>query len=349
MMESSLIVDGSAHVRTFVLPFPASLAAWRAPGRRLPEPATPYPTTAITVGPDIRTPYTRRASFGIDQALVHDLSLSADVIYVEGRHLIGELNYNPVLPSLGPGRRPNDIASRAGTSAPVLQFTDYGRSRYRGLAVALNKRMSHGFQFLASYTLSKAEDNTTDFLIAPDDSGQGRNPADPLGLPLGFDPEQQWGPSINDQRHRFVLSGLVRLPWRFQLSTIATASSGRPFTPLAGVDLNGDGESAADRARRNPADPRTAVGRNSQTTSAQYNVDVRLSKKVGLGGARFLEAIAEGFNVFDRVNYSEVNNVFGPGAFPQSPQRDAQGRVTYGLDQKALAPRQLQLALKLVF
>jgi hypothetical protein len=57
----------------------------------------------------------------------------------------------------------------------------------------------------------------------------------------------------------------------------------------------------------------------------------------------------EAFNLFDRVNYSEVNNVFGPGAFPGNPQRDASGRVTYGRYTRAYAPRQVQLALRLTF
>ena len=59
--------------------------------------------------------------------------------------------------------------------------------------------------------------------------------------------------------------------------------------------------------------------------------------------------IAEAFNLFDRTNFSEINNIFGRGAFPNQPQTDAQGRVTYGLYEQALPPRQVQLALKLSF
>ena len=121
--------------------------------------------------------------------------------------------------------------------------------------MSLTKRFSHGFEFLASYTLSKAEDNSRDFFVFPDDMGAGRNPADPTGVPLGFDPASERGPSFNDQRHRFVLSGLVQLPWSMRTSAILSAASGRPFTPIAGADMNGDGESSSDRARRNPADP----------------------------------------------------------------------------------------------
>jgi hypothetical protein len=49
------------------------------------------------------------------------------------------------------------------------------------------------------------------------------------------------------------------------------------------------------------------------------------------------------------VNYAEVNDVFGTGPFPDQPQRDAQGRVTYGRFTKAYPPRQVQLALRLQF
>jgi hypothetical protein len=44
-----------------------------------------------------------------------------------------------------------------------------------------------------------------------------------------------------------------------------------------------------------------------------------------------------------------VNNVFGTGAFPDQPQRNAAGQVTYGRYTRAYAPRQLQLAVRLAF
>jgi hypothetical protein len=57
----------------------------------------------------------------------------------------------------------------------------------------------------------------------------------------------------------------------------------------------------------------------------------------------------EAFNVFNRTNFSEINNIFGRGAFPGDPQKDAQGRVTYGLYEQALAPRQVQLGARISF
>jgi hypothetical protein len=149
-----------------------------------------------------------------------------------------------------------------------------------------------------------------------------------------------------------VLSGFYRVAGGFQTAAIVTAASGRPFTPLAGADLNGDGDGGAfpsDRARRNPADADSSVGRNSDVMPAHLNVDVRLSKRFTIRDHPAVEFIAEAFNVFNRSNFTEVNNIFGRGSYPTEPQRDEQGRVTYGLFEQALPPRQVQLALRLTF
>ena len=302
----------------------------------------------------MKTPWAQQAAAGIDQALGQDFALSANFIWVRGKDQVGTIDYNPVVPALGAGRRPNDVSGRAGTSASVLQYTTFGETWYRGLTLSLSKRLSHNYQFLLSYTFSKAEDNSTDFQSAfiPQQNGLGRNPADRTGLPIGFNPELEKGPATHDQRHRFVLSGLYKLPADFQVSTIITAASGRPYTPLAGADLNGDGNGGAfppDRARRDPASEASSVGRNSETMDEQIIVDLRLSKRFRLGSRVSFDLIAEAFNLFNRANFSEINSIFGRGAFPASPQTDPRGRVTYGLYEQALPPRQIQLAVKLNF
>jgi hypothetical protein len=355
IMGVAIAIDGRDHVRGRTVGGPAAIAGWNAPGRRVPEPSTPFASAVINLDPALENPFAHHASLGVDRALTRDLALSVSGVYARGFHNIGTIDYNPRVPSLGsPVRRPNDVGGVPGTSSLVLQYTSYGETWYKGLTVSLNKRFSDNYQFLASYTLSDAEDNTTDFQsgFQPERLGLGRNPDDPTGLPLGFDPYHDRGPSTHDQRHRFVLSGLYQFPGQIQLSAIVTAASGRPFTPLAGADLNGDGDGGAlppDRARRNPADANSAVGRNSETTPKQVIVDARLSKRFRLGGTASLEALVEGFNLFNRANFSEVNNIFGRGSFPSDPQRDSQGRVTYGTFDQALPPRQVQLAVRVSF
>ena len=204
-----------------------------------------------------------------------------------------------------------------------------------------------------SYTLSKAEDNSTDFQsdFIPQNNGIRPRSGRPTGLPLGFDPDAERGPATHDQRHRFVCSGLYQLPWDLFVSAILTAASGRPFTPLAGADLNGDGNGGAfppDRARTNPADEATSVGRNSETTEGYLGLDLRVSKRFRFGQQGSIEAILDVFNLFNRVNFFENTNqssftIFGAGAFPGSPL------PTYGRYTETLPPRQVQLAAKISF
>ncbi|MGZ7031441.1 MAG: outer membrane beta-barrel protein, partial [Thermoanaerobaculia bacterium] len=348
-------INGAANgVRTLVVRIPTSIGAWRAPGHKLPEPTTPYPSLVISPDPGLQTPYSHQAAAGYDRAIGSTMSISGDVLFVRGYHQIGTIDYNPVVPSLGAGRRPDDINNTAGTSASILQYTSFGETWYKGLTLSINKRLSSNYQFLVSYTLSKAEDTSTDFQSAfiVQNNGRGRDPNNLTGLPIGFDPNSEKGAATHDQRHRLVVSGLYQAPWQIQFATIITAASGRPYTPLAGVDLNGDGDGGAfpsDRARVNPADPTTSVRRNSETMKGQFNVDARVSKRFAFASGRAIEGIVDVFNLFNRTNYTEINNIFGTGAFPGSPQKDAAGRVTYGTYTEALPGRQIQLAAKLVF
>ena len=350
ILANAQIGDGvnGTDLRTLVLRIPAAIAAWRAPGHKLPEPATAYPSLEISPDPGLETPYSHQASLGYDRMLGANMAVSADVLYVRGYNQIGTIDYNPIVPSLGTGRRPNDIGGVAGTSASILQYTSFGETWYRGLTLALNRRLADHYQFLVSYTLSKAEDTSTDFQSAfiPQNNGRGRDPNNPTGLPIGFDPMLEKGPATHDQRHRLVISGMYEFPLGINFSTIITAASGRPYTPLAGADLNGDGDGGAfpsDRARRNPADPNSAVKRNSETMSSQFNVDTRVSKRFGLMRGMAIEAIVDVFNLFDRVNYTEINNIFGTGAFPGT------SLPAYGVYEQAQPGRQIQLGAKLTF
>jgi hypothetical protein len=284
----------------------------------------------------------------VTRTLTDTLALSVDVLYSRGSHQLGSIEYNPLVPSLGPGRRPNDVNGVAGTSTNSSEFNDFGETWYRALLVSLRKRLTSGHAFSVSYTWADARDNSSTFTGTVNDNGRGRNPADLTGLPVGFDPMSERGPAATDQRHRLVAEGVYQGPGGIQFAALLNANSGLPFSPMAGADFNGDG-STADRARTNPADPATVVGRNVERMPAQATFDLRVSRIVPLSGGVSLLPVFEVFNLFNRSNFSEVNNVFGTGAYPAQPARDAQGRVTYGTYQKALAPRQVQLAIRLTF
>jgi hypothetical protein len=154
------------------------------------------------------------------------------------------------------------------------------------------------------------------------------------------------GPSLQDQRHRFVASGLYQAPFGLRASSIVTIGSGVPFNILAGSDLNGDGDAGnfpTDRARTSPGNPSTAVGRNAGRLPSEAIVDVRVSRLFRFAGRTTIEPLVEAFNVFNRVNYADINNVFGAGAYPANPL------PTYGQFLRAGPPRQVQVAVRVTF
>jgi hypothetical protein len=338
-------INGRDGVRTLVASLPLSAGAWNVPGRRLPEPTTPYPSLVISIDPGLQTPYAHHLAGGVTRELPGQMSLSADAIYVRGFNQPSTLDYNPIVPSLGTGRRPADINGVAGTSASVLQYTSFGETWYRGLTVSASRRFLNRHQLMVSYTLAKAEDNGTDFQseFIAQDSGRGRDPADLKGLPLGFDPDSEKGPSVQDERHRFVASGIYMLPRDVELSSIITVGSGRPYNILAGADLNGDGDGGAtDRPRGIITEIATSAMRNAGTLPAEATVDLRLARRFIFGRTN-VEGIFEIFNLFNRTNYTAVNNVWGTGAYPASPL------PTFGKFTQAGAPRQMQFAVKIAF
>ena len=188
------LLDGDDHVRTLVRTFPNSLPAWNAPGHRLPEAtAGSFPTLKFLIDPGLESPYAHHGSIGVDRELAGNMAVSVNYVRARGFNQLGTIDYNPVVPALGTGRRPQDVNGVAGTSASILQYTKFGETWYNGLTVSLNKRLSNGYQFLVSYTLSKAEDNSTDFQSAfiPQQNGRGRDPGNVDGLPTRVRPEQR--------------------------------------------------------------------------------------------------------------------------------------------------------------
>ena len=337
-------INGSDHVKTLVASLPTTIQAWNAAGRKLAEPAS-YPSLVISIDPGLETPYAHHVSAGVERELPGSIALSTDVIYVRGFKHPSTLDYNPLVASLGTNRRPADINGAAGTSASVLQYTSFGETWFRGLTLTATRRFMDRHQLLMSYTLSKSEDNGTDFQseFIAQDSGRGRNPDDIDGLPIGFDPDSEKGPSVQDQRHRLVASGIYVLPKDVELSSIITVGSGRPYNILAGVDLNADGDGGAtDRARGTLSDINTSVHRNAGVLPMQATVDLRLARRFRVQRMN-IDGIFEVFNLFNRSNYTAVNNVFGTGSYPASPA------PTFAQFTQAAPPRQVQLAVKIGF
>jgi hypothetical protein len=136
----------------------------------------------------------------------------------------------------------------------------------------------------------------------------------------------------------------------FVLSPIVSARTGAPFNITTGVDTNLD---------TNDTDRPYLVGRNTGQGPGFFTVDLRLSRRIKFGATdrRWVELIFDSFNLFNRVNFKEVNsNTNGVLRLSELGLDSVRVRArsdlppsSFGAVTSAYDPRIIQLALKIIF
>jgi carboxypeptidase family protein len=150
----------------------------------------------------------------------------------------------------------------------LVQFTPNGDSIYHGVAEQLTRRMANGLTFVQSYTYSHAIDNSTaDFFTSVLTPRRGQDFQN-----LANDRSN----SALDRRHRFTLAAIYDVPYfksgswlkrnilgNWEAGPIYTYQSPEWMTVQSASDVNGNGDTAGDRAIFNPA----GIGTTSTTSS----------------------------------------------------------------------------------
>ncbi|HEX6732602.1 MAG TPA: TonB-dependent receptor, partial [Pyrinomonadaceae bacterium] len=301
-----------------------------------PPPAIPSPLTNPLPGsrgrmldPDFESPYTQQWNIGYAQELGSNMAIEFDYVHILGLHEFTSLDINP---RTGPllnatrndpaGNFPRvlapqfaahaaELTAAFGTASPFARITvaqSDGRSRYDAFTASFRKRYANKFQLNAHYTLSKSQGW---FGISQDFGLQPQN------LFVKFDPIN-FGPTGEDERHRFVLSGIFDLPWDFQVAPILQLASARPYSvfPDCVCDINRDGVNN-DRDSVNPeVDDQTKLPLNSQRGDSFSQLNVRVSKFFKFKENMKLGLFFEAFNVFNTGNYgNQFQNVTGSPDF----------------------------------
>jgi hypothetical protein len=240
----------------------------------------------------------------------------------------------------------------------VVNLESSVKTKYDGLLVSVEKRFSNRYQFRAAYTLSRTFNYANDDQI-PFSSG----PVDPLRLNL------EYGPTPNDQRHRFAFAGSFDLPYGILLAPIVTLASGVPMDillPDASSRVPQFQRNAGGRLFKNAAELNAfltqynssvpvanrlpLVPGNARFSDSFSSVDMRLSKRFKFGERYTLEPMVEVFNLFNvtnvlgvsNSNYSGFSNVLGSPNFGQ-PVTTAGGVFGSG------GPRAFQFAARFTF
>jgi hypothetical protein len=153
---------------------------------------------------NIKTPYTQSFNLTVERELSKNMVFSIAYVGNLGRHLYTALSPND-------SNAIEDGNNNASDSQPfpglgyVDQSAYVGESYYNGLQAKLEKRLSDGLSFLASYTYSRAFDDST----TPGGIEGGINARDPNLIPLWM----ELTPSAFDTRQRVTLNGLYDLPF----------------------------------------------------------------------------------------------------------------------------------------
>jgi outer membrane receptor protein involved in Fe transport len=333
----------------------ASLAATQsqqlAVGPVFPNTLSSIPTGASVsaasiqmLAPDLKTPYSEQGNIGIQRQLSSDLALTVSYLWSRGVQLYGVRDLN--LPTnttnftysindasgtpIGAYATPVYIGKRPDTRYNTIAYAENGvNSYYNGLAVELNKRFSHGFQAVASYTWSHEIDDGQSY-------GESTNNLWLSGASYWLNNgnyRADMGSGTLDQRHRFGLSWIWTPTFThrsgaffkyavngWQLSSITTMQSGHPYgsaivylgdTPVSGMfsnySLNGSGLSS-----RVPWWPV-----NSYYYPAMYRSDARISKIIPFGeGERY--KLYLNFEVFNLANTWSATGYTSNRAYTES-------------------------------
>lgn len=288
----------------------------------------------FTLDPDFGRPRMQEFNLGIEREVITNMAVSASFVYTKGDRLPVSLDANLPAPqftrlyqlpdgtiidvpfSAGVIRTAAGVAQSVNLSRPNPNFGSIsrqgstGQTWYRALLVEVKRRFDSGFQFNVAYTLAKAEN------LSGSGNGGGSGSESPFSgsnLFNQFDPEANRAAAPTDQRHRLVFNGIVNLPYRFRMSGIMTAESGRPYSAgvsvpsipftVDGVQYNGFGGllGQGGGGDRNLA---PNIERNSDYGVANYRTDLRVARDFRIAGSLVTEVVAEGFNIFNRSNFN---------------------------------------------
>ena len=186
-------------------------------------------------------------------------------------------------------------------------------SRYNGLTLELNRRFADDLQFRAAYTLGKVVDTVPDATaVVPGNAGDDVKYA---SNPVDFDADETVG--NNDQRHRFVASGVY--------STNGLAAGQRRRLARADPrlvvqrDLHRAVRPALHGARRRRRSEqrrqhpqRHRAGHHAQPVPAAVDRHLRPAHRARHPGRprRAVQLIWEAFNLFNRDNINAVDTTY---------------------------------------
>jgi hypothetical protein len=239
-----------------------------------------------------------------------------------------------------------------------------GRSNYYGWENTFTKRFSNRWQANATYTLSWFKDDggigalTGPFTTALDPNAAITTVLTPYTGTVAPDMGPLYQLAATDQRHRATFNGIWDVGAGIQLSGVYFYGSGQRFDTSWGSDLRNTG--GANYGILTPAGTTAAslgalcgcdvkgqvfngqflLDRAQLVGKPLHRVDMRLQKRISLGGRRNIDGMVEVFNIFNHANYGSYTTTFSNAANYGKPSFNTA---------TAYQPRILQLGFHVAF
>ncbi len=306
----------------------------------------------VVIDPRFKTPYTSSYSLTLEHQFTDSLMVGADYFHKDIRNISGVRQTNISFDNRIPGNEFGGTPFENG-------YGPWYSGTYDGAVLRVSKRFSRRFSISGSYNYVHATDDalcsnfdtTLTGLCYPTDSfvGQTTVVTDPAtgqtnasGAFIASNgnlvpqagifwngPRLDRGPSDLALTHTLQASGLVELPWKFEVSNIFRLQSGFRFSRHLLNAIDQDGNFA-----NNLVD--FYAGRNHFQAPAFVNMDMRISRRFDIGERLRVHAMFEFFNLFNNAN---------PAAVEVTPEQP----TPFGKPLQVLPGREGQIGLRIEF
>ena len=225
-------------------------------------------TTTYTIDPGVRAPYAVQFAGSVERQLTKTATLTGTYIHSHGVHQL----FSSVLTT---------------TPLPQYQFESGGVFNQNQLILNFNMRAGTKLTIFSFYMFGHANSDT---------AGANSFPSDPArGIAADY------GRAAFDVRQRLFFGGTIALPYGFRVSPFMVANAGAPFNITTGTDLNGDSifndrpafaggatgptivNTEFGSFNTSPAPGQATIPSNFGGGPAQFTLNLRLSKTIGLG------------------------------------------------------------------
>ncbi len=273
-----------------------------------------------TFAPDFEAPRAWKGSLGIQRRILQRYTVNVDAVYSRGTQLYGvtDMNLNTSAPQFGLSNEDNrPVYVSPGAIIPttgVLNSLDsrvqsaYGDvysvnsnlgSETKQVTASINGFTPQGINMSLSYTYQRSRDQISS-------TGGSTGALFRSGTTAGDPNITPWGTSDLERRHNIQATATWPIHPSVELAAVVSYTSGQPYTPLVGGDINGDGSNNDRAFIYNPAttgDTAIANGMSRLLATAPARIKSCLQGQLGVIADRNSCTSAWYPNVNLQINY----------------------------------------------